>query len=1673
MNLLSHTSINGINVGRDWSYALEKFPLLFTFDNGKIKTLCVHEAELTWALNIKRGVLSAFQIFFAILHENSLVRSDEGRETDISGDCPVLVDKNKRSGFLNLKTTKNLNACYRENDMNGIRTVPYRFQSVFCTETYMMEAGLGNNSLFTLHTDQTLQIAGIASALTKPIFNKHSSIFFDHSDDELKLQTSPHFASQLLHELCQQVDRVNLNAASKFANLIYHLRALSHHQLLSISNVKCDAFIEALAACASHACLKKLTNLINLQYAPESLYLSLALQPNPKLSTLNFIAEFIESIPIHGRNDFLHFNASLLSVTSLVQSYCLMHSTCGKEPTVQRIVQSILSRLPSNCNTAQEFGEIKKTVVILKAIGNIADEEHSLSTLSNCIANGRISKIIRLAAIDALRRKPCSDRRNAEIITLFFNQKENVRIRIQAFRQLMECPNIEILENIEKALLNETVNQVKSYVWSYLKAKQESSNPGFHNLQRILKRLHLSERYNLNPYRFSRYSEIGYYNQSTNYGGHVDMSVIFEPDRYIPCEINFNFTLHSAGISMNIFEIGVQSEGLEKANEELFGPDGYFTNPNGHVFREKKFQSLYPRLNHLKQLYAYKHQSSDNQIKAALHIRMFGDDLHYYSIERDDFMNVIKDNIELDKVLSRMAQETVKKISRHTLMFELWRTFPILSGLSFQISGNMSLVTKFDSKLKLNLIDLLHQKSNAESFLDLRPSLSLSREARLVLRAGHVTSGTLISSNLYAATSIIRSMKMTGGQIFSLKIDTPHHDILIAKIHTDVIRIENNRYHPSLISIRKPKERGMNWMHRCTGETVAKFLGIKACIQKDERKLLISVDTPGSEINRKIEADFELSFPRKRFRFGIISPFKTFLLDGNLQEVRYLHDYVSRFKVVLDRQEYHLDGTLKANKMGSRNTYSLRARSVAESLNDAEVVAEVQYSTTKPFVSVDFTLSKVSSKPVIIKILMNPNAPNYEGKLEYSGIDFNGKLHALLINQKMLDLKGTIHGEYQWANYAKQSFQVGLEQQFKEGKHSHYFKHNAHILGTTFSQIEYYILSNRSGNSIHAGFGTNYLGQKSSAAVHMIREPNDLYNINYNVKCDQFGIDLATKIIYQNQFPRQFLLQFDTQTSTIQNLHASAKYITKASLSLSYIVSPKWNFNGDIKLSYPGREIAFRNEIDETFHGKYKMETHLQWDSNSRIDAISDITFQPQEHEYAIHSTATISGLPEPISINKQLKYHNDSYSLPWQSEQGHTTIYDVRGIFRGRFGQQQKLDVSLKLEKFGLEINYHIMAEIQPHMDTIKTHATIFKDGYYLGTGDIIFPKNYKFSNQRYRGAFLWNHQNQSRKLALEYNRQKHLHGLLHALSMESDDDTSLNVEFDHHHNRISLKCNFDKNNIRTISTELLATTLKWDSFEFIGQLYTDEPLQRQLLKTLVAYNYKMNEINVKGLFEMNSRKYLIQANWHNNQRNTYKHYSYSGKIEIPQKSINFNQELEVKNVTKVWKVNTSLEIIIIGKTYNLNNVIRSDDRSISVVSDLMGNDNVVKYIIEYYHNHGDRKLKKHLTYNGKTINFNLATICHDDRVKIDAAVASTFEVLRIGKAMFHCQKGPIFWNCEVEGNINNRYVIKGHESLDFINTDIGYEVMLGHYKNGEGNVKFIIDHVSILSLINLQLFL
>ncbi|XP_017469177.1 PREDICTED: uncharacterized protein LOC108361137 isoform X2 [Rhagoletis zephyria] len=104
---------------------LQEHLLRFSFEDGLITEVCPNSKESVWALNFKKGILSAFQ--------NTMSRFDvdfNTTETDTSGECNVnysLEDTN--DVFIQIRKTKDIISCRNRYSTNSIlQTTPYNFR---------------------------------------------------------------------------------------------------------------------------------------------------------------------------------------------------------------------------------------------------------------------------------------------------------------------------------------------------------------------------------------------------------------------------------------------------------------------------------------------------------------------------------------------------------------------------------------------------------------------------------------------------------------------------------------------------------------------------------------------------------------------------------------------------------------------------------------------------------------------------------------------------------------------------------------------------------------------------------------------------------------------------------------------------------------------------------------------------------------------------------------------------------------------------------------------------------------------------------------------------------------------------------------------------------------------------------------------------------------------------------------------------------------------------------------------------------------------------------------------------------------------------------------------------------------------------------------------------------
>lgn len=167
--------------GAEFKVNLERFPLRFAFDDGRIEELCPDKRDPVWALNLKRGVLSMLQ--------NTMHRFDvdyRANELDVNGICETSYRFHEvRQTSLIVKKTKNLSNClhgakhfsvirsngYRRSDARGSRhpllesrsdcelTIDHNvYEKIVCNEFHLLVPLSSGNTGARTESTTTLQL---------------------------------------------------------------------------------------------------------------------------------------------------------------------------------------------------------------------------------------------------------------------------------------------------------------------------------------------------------------------------------------------------------------------------------------------------------------------------------------------------------------------------------------------------------------------------------------------------------------------------------------------------------------------------------------------------------------------------------------------------------------------------------------------------------------------------------------------------------------------------------------------------------------------------------------------------------------------------------------------------------------------------------------------------------------------------------------------------------------------------------------------------------------------------------------------------------------------------------------------------------------------------------------------------------------------------------------------------------------------------------------------------------------------------------------------------------------------------------------------------------------------------------------------------------------------------
>ncbi|XP_055661896.1 uncharacterized protein LOC106112882 isoform X1 [Falco peregrinus] len=856
---------------------LEQHPLHFSFHDGKVLELCPVRSEQTWALNIKRGILSVLQT------SQSSTASAVVEEVDVLGICPT---RYQRKGPFLVKT-RDLNLCsHRYSGFTSVQSVvlphmPSEQQilssKLECVQSIqdgiLVEAKCSESNLITLFSQkgsgaktQTESSLKLFQVETETLYRKVDSDLYVTSmlyeREEAEREVTGEEVSELVWKLCL-AHSASFEAADLFMTLVFELRHLSLEALKVLwqrSSFKCrdnwQPLVDALPSCATEACVVLMKEVIASGEVEEDkveyFFWSFSFIPKPTAGMIESLAPLLKS-PGASRSCFF-------GVTTLLHRFCSSYNSCDGVPAVQSVMRTLGKFLGGNC-TVQDSEQLSEMQLVLKAIGNAGLAAASLVPVLSLCASLKSNPIeIRLAAIQAFRRIPCSVR-NTILVQLYQATGEDVEIRIAAYYIAMKCPHDELFEQVKKTLLKETSSQVGSFVWSHLSQLLETDDPLKEHLRDSIPDEILSRDFDRETWKYSSYSDVTFH--SAGAGANMEASVVFSPASFLPRSVMTNLTVHLMGQAVNLLEVGVRLENAETFVQKIFGQksatfsDYFFANTNernpksenpvettGKVKQRKLTSKRYspadqlvtqsgkPKLRKAYQNCPGRKYSKMSELvekftertvrkealRCKLSMKIFGNELSFLDCE--DLRKQMKHySLSLAalavKLLKGQEVQFNKRINLATEEFQ----FPAISGFPVQLAVNAS--AAIDIKIKGNA----DFKQQSNFFLNgyIKPSAFVQLSVQMGTVGALGQAGLSWLTGMRTSTSLDGGIQVKKGQELKVFLNTPEESM-------EIINFSSKLY---FTMVDETEDLDVFQDHTetrsCTGEEVSEIIGWQLC----------------------------------------------------------------------------------------------------------------------------------------------------------------------------------------------------------------------------------------------------------------------------------------------------------------------------------------------------------------------------------------------------------------------------------------------------------------------------------------------------------------------------------------------------------------------------------------------------------------------------------------------------------------------------------------------------------------------------------------------------------------------------------------------------------------------------------------------------------------------------
>ena len=513
--------------------------------------------------------------------------------------------------------------------------------------------------------------------------------------------------------------------------------------------------------------------------------------------------------------------SSILGISSLVNTYCASTDDCLKIPEVHDIIEKLESMI-GDCSSST-VDKDDKLALILKGLRNIGLLTDNGSALKKCYTSKSNSIWVRLAAVETIRKMPCSIiQKDFGLLRVFKDKQEDSEIRIGTYLAHFECLNDLSVQKIKELLSDEPVNQVGSFIWTHLTNVQETKSKDQWKiyLKNVIGSEELQSKWNTDPRKFSRNIELSHFANELKVGATVDSNIIFSEKSYIPRSAMLNLTTNIFGEDINILELGARVEGFEDTVESIFGPDGYFREDSVLKFvkslRSKRDTTSIEALQNV-----FGGDVKSEEPRGNMYMRLFGKDLYYNSFNGlSSFMSntIMK---PLDYIGLNRGENSLN-FSKSAMFLDGSIIIPTLTGMPMNLTVNGTSSVKLRSETFLEIKDIF-RTGKAVLKAKVYPTVTLEVSALMTLDAFVSKTGLKSITKLHSSAYADVYAEINKGKLFKVHVNLPTEKSEVIDASAEFFTYNSGNY-KELETIHK-----QNVLDVCTPSIVGDIFGLEFC----------------------------------------------------------------------------------------------------------------------------------------------------------------------------------------------------------------------------------------------------------------------------------------------------------------------------------------------------------------------------------------------------------------------------------------------------------------------------------------------------------------------------------------------------------------------------------------------------------------------------------------------------------------------------------------------------------------------------------------------------------------------------------------------------------------------------------------------------------------------------